>query len=220
MKQRNIVRELKPKVEPKKDEEIKEKSFDEDEVFKTKKEDLTVLPINDEPTLKDTVREDKEIIVKEKKKRQVRREMCGCGKDYAINAQHFHNATKHHKSWVESQKEKPATQNVEMEKISVPVSQESETQFEENKPVVKQTVSVANFAFDYDKIIRGVSDRYIQYKEEKKKVKEQDDYKTRYEKLLEEQNKKQKQQEARSYLQHQNQVFGRQKKRNAGGWFN
>ncbi len=39
MKQRNIVRELKPKVEPKKDEEIKEKSFDEDEVFKTKKEE-------------------------------------------------------------------------------------------------------------------------------------------------------------------------------------
>ncbi len=220
MKRRNIVRELKPKVEPKKDEEKQEKSFDEDEVFKTKNEESEVLPVSVE-----TSQQPVETVIKQppKRKKVFPKEMCGCGKEVSLNMKHLHVKQKHHMSWLESQKEKPDTQNVETEKMEVFVPQESETQVEENKPVAKQTVSVANptnFAFDYDKIIQGVSDRYIKYKEEKKKVKEQNDYKTRYEKLLEEQNKKQKQQEARSYLQHQNAVFGRQRKKNANGWFN
>ena len=220
MEKRNLLRSI-PKKSVKIKEKEEEKTLNESEVFKTEtKHDLDVLPINEEPT---EMKEDKkeETTKPEKKKRQIRREMCGCGKDYAINAQHFHNNTKQHKEWLKSQKEKPEEdkKDVEVEKISVSVPQESETKKQETvKPKSQQP-----FEIDYDRIINGVSQNYINYKLQKQEHKKKqprpvDDYKTKYEKLLEQQEKDKKKHQANLYLYKQNQAFGRP--RRGGGWFN
>ena len=142
---------------------------------------------------------------------------CECGVNIGTNMIHIHKKQKIHMAWEKAQKEKNTPQqNVETSSMAIPVPKESQTKKQE---VVKE-IKHQPFEIDYDKIINGVSQNYINYKlkknEHKKKQTSSDDYKTKYENLLKEQEKNKKNNQVNSYLLHQNQAFGRRR----NGWFN
>ena len=221
MEKRNILRQI-PKKEVKEKKEKQDKTFDEIEVFKTdKSHDLDILPVAVEETPKvvekvvDTPEQ-----VPVKKKKVFPRIDCECGTNIGVNMVHIHKKQKKHVAWLESQKEKTTSENVEDEKVEISIPQESTTKKQEVIKEKPQQINHQPFQIDYDKIINGVSQNYINYKlqkqEHKKKQTSSDDYKTKYENLLKEQEKNKKQSQVNSYLLHQNQAFGRRR----NGFFN
>lgn len=209
-----------PKKSVKIKEKEEEKMLNESEVFKTdKKHDLDVVPVSVEKEEKNIEKEEKEEVEIPKKKKKVFPKFdCECGVNVSTNMIHIHKKQKIHMAWEKAQKEKNTPQqNVETEKVEISVPQKSEEKKQETVKQINQP-----FQIDYDRIINGVSQNYINYKIQKQEHKKKqpqpvDNYKQKYEELLLQQEKDKKKSQANMYLLHQNQTFGRRRNQS---WFN